>query len=84
MTEPFRLTEGEAEDSFELPPPAPSWIERVRQADAEAEHQWDKTKWVVDEIDKGDEIVVVAQALRTIAAELRAQRIAQRPGVDRS
>ena len=61
-------------------PPAETWIDRVRAADAEAEHQWEKTKWVVDEIDKGDELVVVAQALRSIASELRAQRIARRPG----
>jgi len=56
------------------------WFKRVDEADAEAEHQWEKTKWVVDEVARGEELVVVAQALRAIAAELRAQRIARRPG----
>ena len=59
--------------------PKSSRSDRVDLADAEAEHQWEKTKWVVDEIARGEELIIVAQALRSIAAELRAQRVARRP-----
>jgi hypothetical protein len=59
----------------------PSWIERVREADAEAEAAWQEIKQFIP----GTEFEN-AQKLRTglgliaIAAELRAQRIARRPG----
>lgn len=55
------------------------WIDKVIEADAKAEVQHEKLSWIVDEVDRGEEIAVVAQALRAIAAELRASRIAQRP-----
>jgi hypothetical protein len=82
VTEPFRLTEGEAEDSFELPSQSSTtpWAERVKQADGDAEAMWQ----VLIKHYKGQSAdQVVGSALLIIAAELRAQRIAQRPGADR-
>jgi hypothetical protein len=52
-----------------------SWIERVRAADAEAEMHWGGL--CAPHIDAE---TVIAHALIAIAAELRAQRIARRPG----
>jgi len=51
-----------------------TWIDRVRAADAEAEAAWRATQAqsVKDSIQ--------AYSLRAIAAELRAARIARRPG----
>lgn len=40
-----------------------------------AERQHDRLSMLVDQIDKGEEVIVVAQALRAIAAELRVIRI---------
>ena len=65
-----------------LPPPprsTSSWIERVREADAEAEEAWQLIsepvgQWLADSEMK------MARALVVIAAELRAARIARRPG----
>ena len=51
-----------------------TWIERVRAADAEAELAWQ----TVDESTTRDG--TIANALIAIAAELRSQRIARRPG----
>ena len=51
-----------------------TWIERVRAADAEAEAAWQ----VIDQADSESE--GLAYAVIAIAAELRAQRIARRPG----
>jgi hypothetical protein len=51
------------------------WIERVREADAEAEAAWrnsQKPSYTSED--------AIAHALIAIAAELRAQRIARRPG----
>ena len=56
-------------------PPAETWIDRVRAADAEAEERWPGLRAPV--IDAETQI---AYALIAIAAELRAQRIARRPG----
>jgi len=56
-----------------------TWIERVRAADAEAERVWVKT---AAESYSGHfhPDVALGYALIAIAAELRAQRIARRPG----
>jgi hypothetical protein len=54
-----------------------AWIDRVRAADAEAEQQWQELK-NGEFIDKE---TVIADSLIAIAAELRAQRIARRPGL---
>ena len=56
-----------------------SWAERIKETDDKAEQQHERLSFAVDEIQKGEEIVIVAQALRAIAAELRAVRVAQRP-----
>jgi hypothetical protein len=56
----------------------PSWIDRVRAADAEAE-AWFRS--IVD-AETGEEAERLA--LIAIAAELRAQRIARRPGAGQS
>ena len=56
-----------------------TWLERIADADAAAEVQHEHLSMVVDEINRGEEIVVVAQSLRAIAAELRAARISARP-----
>ena len=53
-----------------------TWIERVRAADAEAEASWANTKLLAGVSDTAR----VIYALTAIAAELRAQRIARRPG----
>ena len=56
-----------------------TWIDRVRAADAEAEEGWR----AIDEHRRSDETrdsQMTAVALIAIAAELRAQRIARRPG----
>jgi len=54
-----------------------TWIERVRAADAEAESGYQ----ALIEVDESDtSLDVAAAALIVIAAELRAQRIARRPG----
>jgi hypothetical protein len=52
------------------------WIERVKAADAEAEAMFLRI------FDQKDQAAAKQQALalRAIAAELRAQRIARRPG----
>ena len=51
-----------------------TWIDRVRAADAEAEKQW-------RDLNLQDRAPLIhAAALRAIAAELRAARIARRPG----
>jgi hypothetical protein len=59
-----------------------TWIERVREADREAEAAWGRTVALRDDLLKRDKdpallnwLVMVA-----IAAELRAARIARRPG----
>jgi hypothetical protein len=52
------------------------WIDRVREADAEAEEAWRKTAYESTTKENG----AVFVALIAIAAELRAQRIARRPG----
>ena len=75
MTEPFQLSEGE-----ELPRSADSWIERVRAADAEAEARWRAIE--KDEYTLAD--MRMTLSLIAIAAELRAQRIARRPGLGKS
>jgi hypothetical protein len=55
-----------------------TWIDRVRAADAEAEKQW-------RDLDLQDRAPLIhAAALRAIAAELRAARIARRPGAGQS
>ena len=54
-----------------------SWIERVRAADAEAEACW--TVIIEGETIQSAEEMQAA-SLAAIAAELRAQRIARRPG----
>ena len=56
------------------------WIERVRAADAEAEQTFANMKGFEALADHEDSPVVAAYALIAIAAELRAQRIARRPG----
>jgi len=56
-----------------------SWTERIQMMDAKAEEQHERLSMVVDEIRTGEEIVVVAQALRAIAAEMRAARVQLRP-----
>jgi len=65
-----------------IPPPPrmpDTWIDRVRAADAEAEE-----KFVT--IETGERLyeAYIAHALISIAAELRAARIAQRPGAGKS
>ena len=57
-----------------------TWIERVRAADAEAEEafQYVTTARGIDTPEQ------VKNALIAIAAELRAQRIARRPGAGQS
>jgi len=60
--------------------PADSWIERVRAADAEAEQTFANMKGFESLADYEDSPVVTAYALIAIAAELRAARIARRPG----
>jgi len=52
-----------------------AWIERVRAADAEAEAAWQEAN--SDDLTPDYERTA---ALLAIAAELRAQRIARRPG----
>jgi len=59
-----------------VPSVTSEWEKRVRAADAEAEDRW-------REVIHGEFIdneTVIADALIAIAAELRAQRIARRPG----
>lgn len=56
-----------------------TWIERVRAADAEAEEAWREAETDYRATTFYPDIVV-ARALIVIAAELRAQRIARRPG----
>jgi hypothetical protein len=53
-----------------------TWIDRVREADAEAEKRFQYV-WA-GPLDNDSR---VAEALIAIAAELRAARIARRPGV---
>ena len=55
------------------------WIERVRAADAEAEHMY---RVVLGRMlgDAQTEMAELTDAVFAIAAELRAQRIARRPG----
>jgi len=65
-----------------------TWIERVRAADAEAETFWMLAANTENEMDSEDPVYMgsehsaylTAVALLAIAAELRAQRIARRPG----
>jgi hypothetical protein len=54
-----------------------TWIERVKAADAEAEAAWSaiNRKWSGE-----PDISPIVIALNAIASELRAQRIARRPG----
>ena len=56
------------------------WIDRVRDADAEAEARFQATLTHVLNEDVATPEVVSMAALIAIAAELRAQRIARRPG----
>ncbi len=51
------------------------------EAAAKAEEQHERLSFSVDEIMRGEEIVIVAQALRAIAAELRAARLERQLGV---
>lgn len=51
------------------------WIDRVRAADAEAEARYGAAVEVADDFPVADMAVLLA-----IAAELRAARIARRPG----
>ena len=53
-----------------------TWIDRVRQADADAENAW---RWA-ERGNVASEDERTSDALIAIAAELRAQRIARRPG----
>lgn len=62
----------------EVTPSHSPWIERVRQADAQAE---DAFHLMMES--NPDEPDSVSLALSAIAAELRAQRIARRPGTGR-
>ena len=57
-----------------------TWIERVREADAQAELAWTFASDMDDEHQEVDKAEVICFALIAIAAELRAQRIARRPG----
>lgn len=58
-----------------LEPLTSAWSERVRQADTEAEEAFAKIRERID-----GRTSLQARALIAIAAELRAQRIARRPG----
>lgn len=51
------------------------WVERVREADADAEEAWKKAQMIGVPYDAARQ-----RALIAIAAELRAARIARRPG----
>jgi len=66
-------------EPYELPkrPRTDVWIDRVKAADARAERCFE----VIFEPKEGDKLeVLVAASLVAIAAELRAARIARRPG----
>jgi hypothetical protein len=70
-------------EPFELPPRQPStdpWINRVREADAEAEAAWKRLEEDTAE-NAAAMNITTPFALYAIAAELRAQRIARRPGL---
>lgn len=56
------------------------WIDRVREADAEAEEQYQRA---VSPEGSFTPSIRTVYALAAIAAELRAQRIARRPGAGR-
>jgi hypothetical protein len=71
MTEPYELQRTD------------SWIERVRAADAEAEKCWSKLMVDTNNSPEYDGVTEL-RALIAIAAELRAQRIARRPGLGKS
>ena len=58
-------------------PTQPSWIDRVRQADADAEEAW---KTITTYGVKNGGQIAMSFALTAIAAELRAQRISRRSG----
>ena len=58
-----------------------TWIDRVRAADAEAEEAYRRAnRYELDDDGHSNMVKNSAEALIAIAAELRAQRIARRPG----
>jgi hypothetical protein len=76
MTKPFEHQPQHVPEFHERPS-ADSWIERVRAADAVAEAQFQLGSDVTEYEES------VSLALWAIAAELRALRIARRPGLGR-
>jgi hypothetical protein len=58
-----------------------TWIERVREADREAEECWQEIKQFIPDMEfEPAQKLRVGLGLIAIAAELRAARIARRPG----
>lgn len=63
--------------------PRSDWIDRVREADAEAEGAFERMSNRAVNARHEDSEIMAGYALIAIAAELRAQRIARRPGAGR-